>query len=191
MRRGNGRFPRRMLAFIGGVAVVAAGTAAAQLAGNSGGASYTGCLTPGGTLVSIAVGDSPLNSCGMGSRLAHFGSSGIALFASRQPEIIVLPDNLANTPILGLDVPAGTFSITAVGEMDGPFADTSMGCSLIAGTTTLSVGGGHSHDYVGFANIAMMALPTFDAPTHLQITCSTHYRGVEARFFAIQAIKVD
>jgi hypothetical protein len=125
-------------------------------------------------------------------------ASAVQVFASLEsPESgIGIPSDTANHDVVSLNVPAGTYSITAIGNASqGDQRDWELSCFLQADSTTLSnavVFGDEDEPGGGInsgATMAMASVRSFSSSTTLKVVCRTGEDGVGARHFVIQAIK--
>jgi hypothetical protein len=109
---------------------------------------------------------------------------------------IGIPNDSAFHDVVSLNVPAGTYSITAIGNgSQFDQRDWLLDCFLQAGSTTLSqaqvaatteeVGGGIAEA----RSMAMASIRTFTGATTLKVACRTDEPGVGAEHFVIQATK--
>ena len=110
-------------------------------------------------------------------------------FAAAQPGRVTIPSTNTDIQIVTLTVPAGTYALTATGQVTGPLADFVAACALRAPTATITSSYGHGHSFT-HGSVAMFGLRTFTASTVLSLGCATVKSGVTASDFGIQAVRV-
>jgi hypothetical protein len=162
-------------------------------------------LDLGGTTFAIEPDYRVKNStdCGTGQFATGFDSTGTivcgaptagarAYAALQNPASgIGIPDNSGYQTVVTLVVPAGTYSITAIGSASqAADRDWGLSCDLEAGGTVLSEGFVDGDSGIDHRTMAMMNVSTFGAPTTLSVACATLADGVGVRFMGIQAITV-
>ncbi len=131
-------------------------------------------------------------------------AAGARVFANVQSPSsgIGIPSDLSFHQVVTLTIPAGAYAITAIGTGTQEVNDREwrLGCDLRAGSTVLSHTVASSQPQGGFyvqdtndpaGSIAMISLRNFTSSATLEVTCATREPGVGARFFGIQAVKLD
>ena len=126
-----------------------------------------------------------------GTQFSLAPANRVSVYASQPAGRVEIPDNLDWANVAALNVPAGTYSISATGLTRGPLDDFELGCAIWDGANYLSTGEGHGHDSANGDSISMMGLGTFAAPTQLIVACRTNDEEVSAFGFMIQAIKFN
>ena len=126
-----------------------------------------------------------------GTQFSLAPANRVSVYANQTPTNVGVPSNLEWANVVSLNVPAGTYSISASGVANGPLDDSELGCVIWDGANYLSSGHGHGHDSADDDSISMMALGTFAAQTQLTVACRTNDDGVSAYGFVIQAIKFN
>lgn len=120
-------------------------------------------------------------------------AAGARAFASLQSPAsgIGIPDDGAPRAIVTLTVPAGTYSITAIGSTSqASDREWSVSCALVAGSTELSHATAEGDDGTDHKTMAMITVSTFSATTTLSVACATIADGVGMRYTGIQAVSV-
>jgi len=126
-----------------------------------------------------------------GTQFSLAAANRVSVYASPPAGRVDIPDNLDWANVATLNVPAGTYSISASGLTRGPLDDFELGCVIWDGANYLSSGEGHGHDSANGDSISMMGLATFAAATQLTVACRTNDEEVYAFGFAIQAIRFN
>jgi hypothetical protein len=126
-----------------------------------------------------------------GTQFSLAPANRVSVYANQTAGHVGIPDNIEWTNVVALNVPAGTYSISASGLADGPLDDFELNCTIWDGANFLAAGDGHGHDSIDADSISMMTLRTFAAPTQLTVACLTNDDGVSAFGFAIQAIRFN
>jgi len=129
---------------------------------------------------------------------APLSAGAVQVFAALEsPESgIGIPSDSASHDVVSLIVPAGTYSITAIGNASqGDQREWGLDCFLFAGATEVSeaiasVGTDQPGGGINFAySLAMASLRSFGSSTTLKVACATGFDGVGAEHFVIQAIR--
>jgi hypothetical protein len=117
-----------------------------------------------------------------------------AYAALESPETgIGIPNGTGSHDVVTLTVPAGTYSITAIGS-GSEDADRvwEMTCYMNFGppalTDPVSVASGDGQDFG--APLTMATVRTFATPTTMKVVCATSEPGVGAEHFVLQAVTV-
>ena len=116
-------------------------------------------------------------------------SPAATVFASFQAGVVAIPGDNTERQVVALTVPAGTYAITAVGQVTGPLVDFRIACRLLAAGSSVTESFGHGHSYA-HGSVAMFVLRTFAGTTALSVTCNTDKQGVSTRELGVQAIRV-
>jgi hypothetical protein len=125
-------------------------------------------------------------------------ASAVQVFtALESPESgIGIPSDQRYHDVVTLSVPAGTYSITAIGNASqGDPREWSIQCALVDDSALISLADedGDSDELGGGitdgASMAMASVRTFSGSTILKVVCATAEDGVGAEHFVIQAIR--
>ena len=109
--------------------------------------------------------------------------------AGAQSASVTIPSTNTDVQVVTLTVPAGTYALTAIGQLTGPLSDFVATCALRASTAAITSTYGHGHNFT-HGSVAMFGLRTFTATTVLSVSCATVKSGVAANDFGIQAVRV-
>jgi hypothetical protein len=116
-------------------------------------------------------------------------SPAAVVHAGAQSARVTIPSTNTDVQVVTLTVPAGTYALTAIGQVTGPLSDFVAACTLRASNATITSTLGHGHGFT-HGSVAMFGLRTFTASTVLSVSCAAIKDGVAADDFGIQAVRV-